>query len=219
MSKYVIVDLEMCKIKQNIGKPAYSIKNELIEIGAVILDESLEITDRFKTYVSPELGAIDSYIEELTGITKEDTKDAPNAKEALEMFANWIPDNAVLVSWSESDETQIRKETEYKNIEIPRLFSFMENWIDCQKIFSEKMNSPKTYRLSEALSITGIEYDENLHDGLSDAYNTALLYAKMLREPKLKLVPWYNTHDEENDDDSDDNCPFAELLKDFKCAN
>ena len=112
-------------------------------------------------------------------------------------------------------ENQIRKETEAKNIEIPRLNDYLDSWIDCQKTFGEKMNSPKTYKLSEALSITGIEYDERIHDALIDAKNTALLFAKMKREPKLQLVSWYVAEDDD-DNNTETYSPFAELLKDFK---
>ena len=36
-----------------------------------------------------------------------------------------------------------------------------------------------------------IIYEDGAHDGLVDAYNTALLFAKMQTEPELKLNPYY----------------------------
>lgn len=88
MSKYVIVDLEMCKVPNGLKRQKYGNACELIEIGAVLLDDTYEIRDRFKTYVSPQYGEIDSYIQKLTGITKADTANAPSAKKALELFIN-----------------------------------------------------------------------------------------------------------------------------------
>lgn len=198
MSKYVVVDLEMCKVPKGLRHDKFKGACEIIEIGAVILNDTYEITDRFKTYVSPEYGYVDQYIEDLTGITKADTANAPTIKEALEMFVAWLPEDAVLVSWSDNDEKQIRKEIKLKNIEIPELEKYLDTWEDCQKTFGEKMNSPKIYRLSEALIIADIDYDENIHDGLVDAENTAMLFAKMKREPKLKLISCYITEDEDN---------------------
>ena len=198
MSKYVVVDLEMCRVPKGFKRDNFKSACEVIEIGAVLLDDTYEIVDRFKTYVSPEYGYVDHYIQKLTGITKADTIDAPSIKEALEMFVNWLPEDAILVSWSDDDEKQIRKEIELKNLEIPKLEKYLYKWEDCQKTFGEKMNSPKTYRLSEALIIADIDYDENIHDGLVDAENTAMLFAKMKREPKLKLISCYMTEDEDN---------------------
>lgn len=211
MSKYVIVDLEMCRVPNGPKRQKYGNACELIEIGAVLLNNTYEIVDRFKTYVSPDYGEIDRYIQNLTGITKNNIDDAPSMKDALELFVNWLPEDAVLVSWSDNDEKQIRKETELKNIEIPGLKKYLDNWEDCQKTFGEKMNSPKKYRLSEALIIADIDYDENLHDGLVDAENTAMLFAKMKRESKLKLISCYMTEDEDNTMYT----PIAGLLENF----
>lgn len=214
MSKYVIVDLEMCKVPNGLKRQKYRNASELIEIGAVLLDDTYEIIDRFKTYVSPQYGEIDSYIQKLTGITKADTANAPSAENALKLFVNWLPEDAILVSWSDNDEKQIRKETELKNIEIPGLKKYLDNWEDCQKTFGEKMNSPKKYRLSEALIIADIDYDENIHDGLVDAENTAMLFAKMKRGPKLKLISCYMTEEEDNTMYT----PIAVLLGNFSYA-
>lgn len=64
MSKYVIVDLEMCRVPKGLKREKFGSASELIEIGAVLLDDAYEIEDRFKTYVSPEYGEIDRYTEE-----------------------------------------------------------------------------------------------------------------------------------------------------------
>ena len=214
MSKFVIVDLEMCRVPKGFKRDNFKSACELIEIGAVMLNDTYEIVDKFKTYVSPEYGQVDQYIQNLTGITKADTVDAPSTKEALELFVDWLPEDAILVSWSDNDEKQIRKEVELKNLNIPGLDKYLDNWEDCQKAFSEKMNTPKNYRLSEALIIADIDYDENIHDGLVDAENTAMLFAKMKREPKLKLISCYLTEE----DNSAMYTPIAGLLKNFSYA-
>ena len=214
MSKYVIVDLEMCRVPKGNKREIFRSAYEIIEIGAVLLDDTYEIVDRFKTYVSPEYGEVDSFIQKLTGITKADTANAPSTENALKMFADWLPKDAILVSWSDNDERQIRKEAELKNLDISRLEGYLGNWEDCQKTFSEKMNTQKNYRLSEALIIADIEYDENIHDGLVDAENTAMLFAKMKKEPELKLISCYMTEDE----DSTMYIPIGELFKNFSYA-
>ena len=53
------------------------------------------------------------------------------------------------------------------------------------------MNSRRSYKLSEALIAADIISEGQEHDGLSDAYNTALLFAKMEREEVLQLNPVY----------------------------
>ena len=210
MSKYVIVDFEMCKVPKGIKRETYNWRNELIQIGAVLVDESLNISDEFMSLVYPEFGVIDNYIEKLTGISRKAVIGAPKFKEALEMFVNWLPRDAVLVSWSNNDEIQIRKELEAKCVLFEGLDDYLDKWIDCQKTFSEKMNTQKNYKLSEALIIADIAYDDGEHDALVDAKNTAQLFVKMEREPELVLNPYYYNQIVEETYN-----PFAELLKNY----
>jgi len=213
MSKYVIVDLEMCNVPKGIKRDAYNWRNEVIQIGAVVVDESLNITDEFMTLVSPEFGAIDNFIEKLTGISRKAVQGAPKVKEALELFVNWLPSDALLVSWSENDENQIRKEIEAKNILVEGLNDYLDTWVDCQKTFGKKMNAQKNYKLSEALIIADIDYDDGEHDALVDAKNTAQLFVKMEREPVLVLNPYYSNQKEEETYN-----PFAALLANYGVA-
>lgn len=195
MSKYVILDLEMCAVPKGEHHDTYPWKNEIIQIGAVLLDDSLEISDKFLTYVAPQYGVLDKFIENLTRITPKDLEGAPAFAEALKSFLDWIPEGASMVAWSETDETQMRREIEAKNVDDPRIGKAFARWIDCQQQFGQRIDSPKTYSLSEALNIAGIYFEDGAHDALVDAHNTALLYAKMLREPELHLSPYYSTED------------------------
>lgn len=217
MSTYAVVDLEMCSVPKQIKKSTCPYRNELIQIGAVLLDESYRIIDTFVTFVAPRFGVIDKFIHDLTGISQEDLVGAPDIQDALELFLVWLPEDATIVSWSRSDENQIRKETEHKGIEIPELQKYLDSWTDCQDTFSRLMDAPKVYRLSEALIIADIDLQDGAHDALVDARNTALLFAKMEREGEnLQLSPYYVSSDS---DTTTTMCtPFAQLLKNFYCA-
>ena len=212
MGKYAVIDLEMCSINRGITEIPYPHKNEIIEIGAVLLDDSFEVKDKFMTYVSPEYGKVDSFIQKLTGITPQDTDGAPKIKEALEAFTSWLPDDAEIVTWSENDDAQLRSEMSAKGIRIPKLEKALDTYIDCQIIFSEKMDSPKVYRLSEALTITDTDYEDGAHDALVDAYNTALLFGKLQQNQTLELNSYYRSENEKEHLSSN---PFADLFKDF----
>ena len=78
-----------------------------------------------------------------------------------------------------------------QSIVSERFEKIFETWNDCQKTFSNKMEKKRAYSLEEALIAANIIQEGQAHDGLSDAYNTALLFAKMAKEPHLKLNPIY----------------------------
>lgn len=199
--KYAVIDLEMCKVPKGYKKFGYKWCQEIIQIGAVLLDEDHEIVDEFNTYVRPEYGKVDWFIENLTGISQADVIGAPSFKEAIEMFLDWLPaDDVRCVSWSTSDPKQFVHEVVAKDINDDRLEIIFANWIDCQRRFGDKMGRKNAYGLEEALIAADIIPEGRVHDGLADAYNTAMLFAKLDQNPDFELNPFYKTaRDEETE--------------------
>ncbi len=192
--KYAVIDLEMCKVPKGYRKYGFKYRQETIQIGAVLLDENYEVIDEFDTFVKPQYGMIDSFIENLTGISQSDVAGAPCFEEALEAFLDWLPaDDVRCVSWSGSDPKQLIHETFEKGIVDDRLEVIFANWIDCQKTFGKKMERKNPYSLEEALFISNIAPEGRAHNGLVDAANTATLFAKLETEPDFRLNELYET--------------------------
>jgi inhibitor of KinA sporulation pathway (predicted exonuclease) len=199
--KYAVIDLEMCQVPKECRKYGFKYRQETIQIGAVLLNEDYEVIDEFNTYVKPQFGWIDDFIEKLTGITQHDVADAPSFEEALEAFLDWLPaDDVRCVSWSDSDPKQIIHESFAKGVEDDRLEIIFANWIDCQKTFGQKMDRKKSYGLEETLFISNIAPEGRAHNGLVDAANTATLFAKLETEPDYRLNEWYETARKEDVD-------------------
>lgn len=192
MHCYVVIDLEMCRVPVGVERDAYGWKDEIIQIGAVLVNNAMEITDTFATLVSPQHGTIDAFIENLTGISGSDVQTAPCFRQALGSFLDWLPKNAVPVSWSNNDKIQLQREMTAKGIVSERMEVCFEQWIDAQSIFAEKMDTRKKYKLSEALIIADIRYNDGEHDALVDAKNTAQLFIRMETETVMRLSPYYS---------------------------
>lgn len=188
MKKYVVIDFEMCRVPLEV-KCSYHNKQEIIQIGAALMSEDYIVVDTFNEYVSPQYGYVDSYIRNLTGISGKDLYGADHIDTVMGRFLDWLPDEDVIfISWSDNDCKQLRKELQCKEIVISeRLEHIFETWVDCQPLFSEKLHSKKRYSLEEALVAADICTEGRAHDGMIDAYNTALLYAKMQKEDELVL--------------------------------
>ena len=190
--KYVVLDLEMCRIPKALETDAYKWSRETIQIGAVLLDERYRIVKKFSTFVRPEYGYLDPFIRNLTGITKENVYTAPCYKEAIEKFLRWLPEGEIsFVAWSGADRQQIEKESELKSLDEAARDRLMGTWIDCQQLFGEKLRVPYQYSLEEALIASDICTEGRAHDGLVDAYNTALLFAKLSKDPDFELNKIY----------------------------
>lgn len=190
--KYIVLDLEFVPVPKSIRiNQGIHLKAEIIQIGAVMMNENFKIVDRFMSYVKPQWGYVDPTIKKLTGITSLDLVEAPNISDVLQNFSKWLPEDAVFVTWSTNDINQIDNEMWYKEIDIPELYQYFDDYIDCQSIFSDKLRTTKKYRLTDALNIAGLDYDDtNIHTALCDASNTALLFSRINAEI-LILSPYY----------------------------
>lgn len=217
MKSYVVVDLEMCKVSRGM-RSLYNRAYETIQIGAVMLDENYDVIDSFNTYVSPEYGKLDGFITGLTGIRRSHLEGAPCMEDALKQFSFWMPSEGEveIVSWSENDFFQISGEMKAKGIENEKMAELMQNWTDCQKIYSKKIDNNRCFALEEALYACDIEMTGQMHDGLSDAYNTAKLFGKMMREPKLILNSLYQNA--KNDETEHLSFSMAELFSGISFA-
>ena len=215
--QYVVVDLEMCGVPKFPGENGKQLRNEIIQIGAVLVDEKYEIISTFNTYVKPEQGYLDYFISKLTGITNADIIDAPVFADALESFLAWMPERDIrCVSWSLSDMHQLKKEMEMKHIENEKMSFLLNNWIDYQAPVDEKLGMERNVSLEEALIATDIIQNGRAHDGLDDAYNTALLFVKMEKNPDFELNTMYSYAKDEKT--ADLSYSLADLFDGFQLA-
>ncbi len=180
MKVKVVIDVEMCRVPS--GVSSYPYKNEIIQIGAVKMNEAYEILDSFSTYVTPRYGRISRFITQLTGISEKTIKDSPDIEKALQQMIQWIGENEVeFYAWSDSDYCQIQKEIRAKCHESSAWEMLLDkgNWIDYQKKLGNRLEASKLLKLSEALQLAEIDVEGQLHNGLHDAYNTACMIAKL----------------------------------------
>ncbi|MCQ2523817.1 MAG: exonuclease domain-containing protein [Lachnospiraceae bacterium] len=177
---HVVVDFEMNTVarKSEVRKIC---NMEIIEIGAVMLDDELKEISSFRTYVKPEHNdVIAPNISRLTGITEAMVANSPKFRDALERFANWCQeggDEILIHTWSDSDFIQVSKELELKTEKLTPYEEKLMNlkWHDFQNEFGSNMGFERQLSLAMALEMAGIEFEGKEHDALDDARNTAQL--------------------------------------------
>ena len=187
--KHIVVDLEMNNIEKCYKEERSLCNMEIIEIGAVVLDEEYSEVGSFKTFVKPEYNKeIDKKITKITDITTEMVSTAPCFEDALKSFLSWcinFHDDICIYQWSESDLEQILKEMHLKGTLLSlKEQSLLNGWYDFQKEFGEKLNLTNAISLKNAVMYAGIEFNGKEHDALCDARNTAALL-RIVRDSKL----------------------------------
>ncbi len=189
---YIVVDFEMNRIPKRHSSICKGLKNEIIEIGAVRLNENLEITDRFDIYVMPQFNQrISPIITDITGITMK-TLEKENADVfniAIKKFIEWIGDEPVkFYSWSNTDKIQLFAESKLKLENYDEVLKHFRRWIDLQKIFSRLMHLSHPISLVNALGMTKEFFHGMEHSACDDAENTAYLLMLMKDRERLEKM-------------------------------
>ena len=151
--------------------------SEIIQFGAVKLNDSYETVSEFSLYVKPENIRIEEDIATLTGITNEMVADAPAYAEALGRFLDWVGEEETRVySWSLTDYHQLHHESERKGLLDERVQRLLDSWVDFQEVFGKELGISHSLKLEYALKAANIDFEGKAHDGLTDARNTAHLF-------------------------------------------
>jgi inhibitor of KinA sporulation pathway (predicted exonuclease) len=177
---YAVIDEEFCMVPWGSHAEGYPYKHEIIQVGIVLLDENYNETGRFSEYVRPDYGRIERKIKELTGIAQESLNGSLPLSEVINRLKAWLPEDVTMVSWGYDDRRQLVKEAKIKGIDIAWLQPLLDGWADCQRLFSTEVGDKKQYSLEEAILMAGLDAEGRLHDGLSDAANTATIF-RMLK--------------------------------------
>ncbi|MBQ7706073.1 MAG: exonuclease domain-containing protein [Selenomonadaceae bacterium] len=176
---HIVIDLEMNPVQRSLKEVRRYILDEVIEFGAVKLDENYNQIDEYQCYVRPEFSEITKHITQLTGITNEMVADKNTFAVAFQNFFDWIGGwDMKIYSWSASDIKQLKNECSYKlpKFEIRRM---ERQWIDIQREFDDRLGLHNSLSLKYAVGAMNKNFEGTAHTALADAKNTAAILALM----------------------------------------
>lgn len=169
---------------------------EIIQIGAVKLDENLEIISTFNKYVKPSLyKEIHPFIQELTGISTDMLNDKELFPCVYNEFMKFIGhDDFVMCVWGLDDIKQL-----LRNIHFHELNSNnnLKRYMDIQSLASKEFNTPKGNRLGlkTAVEYWNIPVEHDFHNAINDAVYTAHIFRKVYKnhiQPSIYSNPNYS---------------------------
>ncbi len=98
---YIIMDLEWNNAYM---KSAQKFVNEIIEIGAVKLDEDLQQISTFSELIKPKISKkLRSKIKDLTHITNDDIRGGKPLSSVMKEFEEWVGEDCVVLTWGDTD--------------------------------------------------------------------------------------------------------------------
>ena len=180
--QYIVLDLEWNQTyheKAVATQKALSIRlrGEVIQIGAVKLNEALDMIGSFRITVKPRFyKKIHRHVMRLTGIDQEQLDRGVPLAEAMESFHRFCGDDAVFLTWGPDDLPMLYDNLRANKLEAP----FMARYYDMQPMFNRETDGEKRQRsLEYAMEHFGIEMNLPAHDALNDAYFTAKVAQKL----------------------------------------
>ena len=178
---YVVVDLEwnqaMSSKSSVFNKLPIHLRGEIIQIGAVKLNEDMTPGEEFQIDVKPVYFKRMHYkVKKLTGFDKERLSHGVPFREAFRQFREWSGEDVSFITWGYDDQGIMEQ-----NIIIHDLdWDWIAGWINLQLIYNLQTGGDKNQKsLGTAMEHFGIEQTRVAHDALGDAYNTALVCSRL----------------------------------------
>lgn len=176
---YVIFDLEWNQCPQGKEKENPRLPFEIVEIGAIKLNERKEEIGRFQEVIRPLVYRRLHYrTKEVIHLEQEELDRARTFSPVVRDFLNWCGDDFQFVTWGSLDLNELQRNMDYYRIRntLPNPLFFY----DLQKMFSLLYDDGKSrLALEQAVEYLGIEKTIPFHRAFDDTYYTAEVMKRM----------------------------------------
>lgn len=191
----IVLDLEwnqnsLGKKDRNSDQPVF----EIIEIGAVKLNENYDIIDKFSQLIKPQIYHTMHHITaDLIHIQMKELKKGKNFPIVMKEFMEWCGEDYIFATWGPLDLLELQRNNKYYNLEP--LSDRPIKYYDVQKLFSLGIMKDKTRKTLEfAIDYFQIEKKIPFHRAYSDAYYTAKVFQKLSNPDILQFVSFDTFH-------------------------
>lgn len=191
---YVVIDLEWNQPFdwKNTGNPDLCF--EIIEIGAVLLNEERRQIREFSRIIKPQVyKRINSITKGIVNISKEELENGEPFDEVMKEFLAWCGGDYIFCTWGSGDLVELQRNMKYYGMK--NLANGPFPYLDVQKLYGLEFEGKKSARaLDHAVEALGIEQDVPFHRALSDAYYTGRILSEIQNEELLTRYSYDTYH-------------------------
>ena len=176
---YIVFDLEWNQSPGGKKGSNSRLPFEIIEIGAVKLNEKKEIVDKFQRLIKPKVyNRIHSSIHEVIHMNYKDLQHGTPFEQAARSFLEWCGEEYLFFTWGNQDVMELQRNMKFYG-ELDLLPGPVK-YYNVQKLFAIRYEENHECRALEyAADQLGIEKNMDFHRALSDAYYTACVLQKI----------------------------------------
>lgn len=188
---YIVFDLEWNQSPKGKEGAVDHFPFEIIEIGAVKLDENRHPVGEFRQLISPTVyKQLHFKISEVTHLDIETLRrEGVPFETGMNRFLSWCGEEYRFVTWGSMDLTELQRNMVYYGLEIP--FPMPLLYYDLQKLYSLQYGDGKEkLSLDQAVEQLQIPVDEEkpFHHAQDDAYYTGQIMERMEFEPVKEFL-------------------------------
>lgn len=182
---YIILDLEWNQSAKGKNYENKKLPFEIIQIGAVKLNENGDVQDSFNCVVRPSVyKKLHSAVKEVVALTDQDLRAGVSFQEAFLRLMQFCQDDYIFCTWGSQDLWQLQQNMQYYQIE--NAFPKAMKYYDVQKMFSIVYEDGKLRRTVEhVVDVFGFEKDLMFHSAINDARYVAKIFIKLMENKEV----------------------------------
>lgn len=183
---YIVLDLEWNQCPGGKEKENPDLPFEILEIGAVRLDEHFQMMDSFSERIRPQVYRQLHYrTKQLLGVTLKDFNKARKFQAVIKDFLKWCGEDYTFATWGPMDLDYLQNNMDFYKMQ--QTLSRPLFYYDVQKLFSLFYEDGKTRRaLKYAVDFLNLKQDHPFHCAIDDACYTSEIMACM--EPEQVTI-------------------------------
>lgn len=189
--KIIIIDLEASCWKK---KPPPGQQSEIIEIGVCLLDvTALSPENKRSLIIKPMRSKISEFCTKLTSLTQEQVDEGINFAAACDVLRDdYRAGDYLWASWGDYDKRMFKWQCDEFGVPSP----LSDHHMNIKQLYADVRNKGKRRGLLPAMKAEQIDMEGRHHRGDDDAWNTARMLAKLIREGGRDiLTPYWGEDD------------------------
>lgn len=202
---YIIFDLEWNQCPRGPEFENPRIPFEIIEIGAIKLNDAFEIVDEYSSIVKPRIYKhLHHHVRQMLNYDETLLKTGRPFDMVCREFMKWCGSDYIFGTWGTGDLVQLQKNMDYYYM---NKFAEPFKYYDIQSIFAEYYKDLGTCKLEKAVTAMNLPTEEAFHTAINDARYTAYVFQHLSKknlqdqycydcyhEPKDKASEIYSFH-------------------------
>lgn len=184
---YIVLDIEF-----NGRKFASPLPMEVIEIGAVRLNEQLEQVNTFSAFIKPVyFTKLNSFIQKKTGILQKQIDAADGFVKVIKQFQQWLSqsDNVMIITWGGEDMKRIILDTRMHKLNDHYWMS--TPYFDLLKGYTRLKGLTNDISVEGALEQLNLPISGQAHRALDDAIMTSHIFRTVFEQLDFSRQQYY----------------------------